>query len=353
MNTAVASGTAACSPARTSWTPLVVIALAQMMMIFNIATLQVSIESISTSFSAPATVVGTAIVTYALVVAGFILLGARVAQMLGARRVFRATVALFGVAMAILALSPGTVTLILGQVVAGASAAALVPTLVVLVSNTYQGRQQEQALGWLGGAPAMGIVLAFLVAGSLATWVGWRFMFGLLVALAAGLYKLGDRLPSEAGRPDVQIDWTGVVLAASAILLISIGANNLASWGPLLAKPAAPFSLLDMSPAPVMILAGIFLGQAFINWSRRRSARQRAPLVSLAVVDTPEERAALFSILVVSALASAVTFLIGPCATTAPAPDGRWVRRRQWQSVEQGRSPADSPQRDARKLGIA
>jgi len=56
---------------------MIVIALAQILMIFNISSLQVSIEGIVSSFGTPATTVGTAIVTYSLVVAGFIMLGAR------------------------------------------------------------------------------------------------------------------------------------------------------------------------------------------------------------------------------------------------------------------------------------
>jgi MFS family permease len=294
---------------RASWLPLVIIAMAQILMIFNVSTLQVSIEGIATSFNASATTVGSAIVAYALVVAGFILLGARIAQMLGSRRVFRMAVLLFGAGMAIMTASVGVPMMIAGQITAGAAAAALVPTLVVLVADNYKGRQQERALGWLGGAPAMGIVLAFLIAGSLATWLGWRVMFGLLVLAAAGIYKFSDKLSPAVGQP-VSIDRVGVALAALSILFICVGSNNLISWGMLLARPAAPFSFVDMSPAPLMILAGLFLGQAFISWSRRRQAAGRPTLVALEVIDTAKERAALGCIFIISALASAITFLI-------------------------------------------
>ncbi len=298
------------SGAKVSWTPMTVIAMAQIMMIFNISTLQVSIDGVASSFNTSATTVGTAIVAYALVVAAFIMVGARVAQMFGALRVFRATVLLFGAGMGIMAVSPGVITMIVAQVVAGIAAAALVPTLVVLVAASYKGRQQEKALGWLGGAPAMGIVLAFLIAGSLATWVGWRGMFGALVALAFLIYSLSAKLSSVAGEASVDIDKVGAVLAALAILFISMGSENLTSWGVLLATSNAPLAPLDMSPAPLMILCGIFLLQAFFAWSRRRSTAGDMTLVALQVTDTPKERAALFSIFIISALASAVTFLI-------------------------------------------
>jgi MFS family permease len=290
--------------------PLVVIALAQILMVFNISTLQVSIEAITSSFRAPATAVGTAIVVYSLVVAGLIMLGARVGQAIGSRRVFRAMLALFGIAMGIMAASPGVVTMIIAQVLAGVAAAALVPSLVVLVADNYSGTERVKALGWLGGAQAMGIVLAFIIAGMLATWLNWRVTFGLLVALAALIFKLSDWLRPIRAEEDVGVDVIGVVLVAAGTFFISIGCNNLTDWGGLLAKPNAPFAILDMSPAPFMIVAGIFLLQAFVSWSSRRRRRHQPLLVALEVVDTRRERSSLFCMFAIGALGSAITFLV-------------------------------------------
>lgn len=293
-----------------SWRPMLVIALAQMLMVFNVSTLQVSIDGITSSYGAPATTVGTAIVVYSLVVAGLILLGARICQAIGSRQVFRAMLVVFGVAMGVMAASPGVITMIFAQVLAGVAAAALVPSLVVLISAHYSGVQQAKALGWLGGAQALGIVLAFLIAGALATWVSWRVTFGLLVLLAAMLFKMSDRLAMIEGRSGVQIDVTGMLLVAGAVFLISIGCNNLTDWGVLLAKPSAPFALLDMSPAPFMIVCGIFLMQAFVSWTRARRAAGAPVLVALEVLDTLRERSALFCMFVIGALGSALTFLV-------------------------------------------
>jgi MFS family permease len=289
---------------------MVVIGMAQILMVFNVSSLQVSIEGIASSFRTPATAIGTAIVTYSLVVAGFIMLGARTGQIFGSRRVFRAMILLFGAAMALMTFSPGAATMMIAQVLAGAAAAALVPTLVVLVADNYKGRQQEKALGWLGGAQPLGIVLAFLLAGALSTWIGWRYTFGFLVLLAAAVYKLSDKFSPIKGRSKVSIDWVGVALAASAVVLISLGANNITDWGMLLAEPEAPFSILELSPAPIMIVCGIFLGQGFFAWSRKRRALGQTPLIALEVVDTPKERSAVFSLFIIGALGSAVTFLV-------------------------------------------
>jgi predicted MFS family arabinose efflux permease len=180
----------------------------------------------------------------------------------------------------------------------------------VLVADNYRGSQQEKALGWLGGAQAMGIVLAFLIAGALSTWIGWRYTFGFLVLLAAVIYQLSGKLNPVKSQADVSLDWVGVVLAASAVLLISLGANNITDWGLLLGGPQAPFTIVDMSPAPIMIVCGIFLGQGFFAWSRRRRAEGKTSLIALEVVDTPKERSAVLSMFVIGALGSATTFLV-------------------------------------------
>lgn len=295
---------------RASWSPMIVIGLAQILMVFNISTLQVSMDGIVASLGVPATTVGTAIVAYSLVVAGFIMAGARVGGLVESRRVFRVTVLLFAAAMVLMTVSINATLMIVAQLLAGAAAAVLVPTLVVLIANHYRGRQKAEALGWLGGAQAMGLVLAFLLAGALATWSNWRITFALLAVFALVIYRMSSRLRTGARQEATDIDRVGVTLAAAGILLIAVGCDNLTDWGLLLAGPGAPFAILDMSPAPFMIVLGIFLLEAFVAWSRRRRETGRTPLVALEVFDTPAERAALFSMFAIGALGSAITFLI-------------------------------------------
>src|SRR5215469_3306551 len=194
MDTAMPSSANSAWEPQASWMPMIVIIVAQILLMFNITTLQVSIDGIASSFGKPATIVGTAIVAYSLVVAGLIMVGARVAEMYGSRRVFRATVVVFGAAMALMAFGPNAVTMIIAQVAAGVAAAATIPTLVVLLADNYKGRQQVKAVALLGAAQPLGIVLAFLIAGSLGTLTNWRITFGLLALLAAVVYRLGEKL---------------------------------------------------------------------------------------------------------------------------------------------------------------
>ncbi len=295
---------------RASWLPMIIILLAQIQMAFNVNALPVSIGPIVETLDTPATTVGTALVVYSLCVAAFVMLGAKLGKLFGERLVFQITVIIHGLAMGLMAVSPDVRVMIGAQALAGLAAAALVPTLVVLVAANYHGDQQAQALGLLAGAPAMAGVLAFLIAGYLGTAFSWRYSFGIMLALSLVVLVLSFRLKSVPRQKGVKIDFVGALLIALAMILISLGFNNLNSWGVVMAKDAAPVSLFGLSPAPFMVLIGIVFGQAFFTWSHYRQRQNKTPLLSLQVLDSSQERSATFSLLIIGALGPAVNFLI-------------------------------------------
>jgi MFS family permease len=296
--------------ARESWVPMVAIALGQMIMSFNVASLPVALGGMVKSFGVPPTTVATGIVAYSMLVAGFVMLGAKLAQRFGALQVFRFAVVLFCASQILMTFSPTATLMIIAQALCGAAGAVIVPSLVALIAENYTGRQQATAVGALGSARAAAGVLAFIIGGVLGTYIGWRPAFGILIAVSAIVFLLSFRLKRDYGRPDVQIDIFGVFLAASAIILISFGFNNLNGWGLALATANAPFNLLGLSPAPVMIVLGVVLGQAFLMWTHRRQAAGKTPLLALEVIDSPEERCAVYALFAVVALEAALNFSV-------------------------------------------
>src|SRR5271165_7544684 len=200
--------TQALSPARPetevrdSWVPMIVIAMGQMLMSFNVAAIPVSMGGMVESFNTPPTTVGTAIVMYSLFVSGFIMLGAKLGQRFGSKIFFQAAVGLFLAAMVTMVISPTAEVMLAAQGLAGFAGAALVPTLVVLIATHYRGKQQAEAVGWLGSARAMAGVLAFLIIGTLERFVSWRVAFGLLIVHAAAILILSFRLKPAVSRPE-------------------------------------------------------------------------------------------------------------------------------------------------------
>jgi MFS family permease len=295
---------------KVSWLPMIIIALAQIQMSFNVSALPVSIGAIVEEFDTSPSSVSTALVVYSLAVAGFVILGAKLGKLIGARLAFQIGVVLHGLAMLGISLSASVAMLIQMQAIAGLAAALLVPTLVVLIANHYKGGQQSQSLGFLGAAQAIAGVLAFVVVGVMGSLVSWRWAFVLIVVIAICVLLLSFKFKSVARDREVKIDWVGAVLAALAIILISIGFNNLKAWGILKADPNAPYSVLGFSLSPIMIVVGIVLGQAFFAWSHRQVQKNKSPLLALEVLDSPTERAATYCLFIIAALGPAINFLI-------------------------------------------
>lgn len=289
---------------------MIIIALAQIQLAFNVNSLQVLIGDIVDDFNTTPGSVSTALVVYSLAVAGFVMLGAKLGKLFGSRLVFQVGVLVVSGAMIGMALSSSPAAMIQYQGLVGLAAAAIVPSLVVLIATHYKGKQQAQCLGLLGAAQAAAGVLAFLISGFLGTFLSWRYAFALLTFLGVLIFVLSFRLKPVERQPGVKIDWNGALLAAIAVALISLGFNYLNDWGLLLAKAGAPFNVLGLSPAPIMIVAGLLVGQLFIVWTGLRAAANQAPLVAPEVLDSTEERAAVYVLLVIGALGPAINFLI-------------------------------------------
>ncbi len=289
---------------------MIVIAMGQALMSFNVAALPVSMGGMVESFGVPPTTIGTAIIMYSMCVSGFVLLGAKLGQRFGSKIFFQVSVALFFVALLLVVFSPSAKFLLLGQALAGLAGAALVPTLVVLIANHYHGEQQAKAVGFLGSARAIAGVLAFLIIGSLERFVGWRVAFGLLLIHALAILVLSFQLKPSHARPEVKIDIVGVILAACGIIILTLGVNNIRSWGLLLAGPNAPMDVLGISPAPLLIGVGIIFISAFLVWTRKRELSGKTPLFAMEVIDSPKERAAVLAMFTIVGMEAALNFSV-------------------------------------------
>ncbi|MDM7830076.1 MFS transporter [Cellulomonas edaphi] len=298
------------TPVRTSWVPMVGLFLAQMLMSFNVAALPVSLGGMVEDFDVAPTAVSTAIVTYGLAVAALVMVGAKIGAKIGWIVAFRIVVAMFAASALMMVLAPSVGWVIGAQAVAGASAAIIVPSLVALIAENYRGDQQATAIGSLGSARAISGVSAFFIGGALGTLVGWRPVFGIVLGLAVAVFVLSFRLRSDKGDPGIRIDAVAAVLIGAAIVLLTLGFNNLNGWGILLARDAAPFDVLGLSPAPVFIVVGIVLGQQFFVWTRRRTRAGHIPLVSLSVLRSSRERAAVYAMFIVVAMEAALNFTV-------------------------------------------
>ncbi|MEJ1087317.1 MFS transporter [Microbacterium sp. Mu-80] len=308
--TADTVGTAQGAEQKTSWLPMVSLFLAQVLMSFNVAALPISLGGMVEDFGVPPTIASSTIVVYGLAVAALVMTGAKLGQLIGWVLIFRVVVALFAGSSLMMIFSPTVAWAIAGQAVAGAAAAIIVPALVALIAENYRGRQQATAVGALGSARAISGVSAFLIGGTLGTLVGWRPVFFIVLGIAVAVFALSFTLRGDRGDASIRIDLVAAVLIGAAVVMLTLGFNNLNTWGATTASEGAPFSVFGLSPAPVLIVIGIMLGQAFFLWTRRRMRLGKVPLIDLSVIDSPRERAAVYAMFIVVALEACVNFSI-------------------------------------------
>lgn len=296
--------------ASVSWLPLIVVVLTQVQASFAVNALTVSMAGITSDLDTAATSVGTAITAGTFAMAAFILLGAKIGARFGTRGVFQIAVAIHATAMAAVALSLNPAMLFIAQASSGAVIALIAPALTVFIATNYTGANQAKAIGLLAAAIPLAGVLALLIAGSFAETIGWRWSFFLVVALGVLNFALSFRLKKVPAQPNLVIDWTGAFLAAGAIVLLSFGFSGLNSWGLWEAGDQAPFDILGVSPAPILIILGLVLGQIFFVWVARRQRQKRSRIFDLRVLASGSELAITACMAIMLFVGTAANFLI-------------------------------------------
>ena len=288
--------------------PLAIVMLIQVQLSFN--AFNVSIQGIVEDLGIPASSVGLALTTGTFAMAGFVLLGARLAARLGVRRALQ--IGMIGPTFAaiVISLTNAGWSLFAVQFLSGTTMALVAPSLTVIIAHNYQGRQQGQAIGFLASAIPLAQVVSLLIAGAFASSIGWRWSFVLLAVLGITNITLSFRLPPIPPRPEVVIDWTGAALSATGIILLSAGFSFLNAWGFLSAKEDAPFDVAGVSPVIFLLIGGAALVHAFFRWTRKRMDEGKPPLFSLDVLRSSKERSIVACMSLMLFIGTATSFLL-------------------------------------------
>jgi MFS family permease len=295
---------------KVSWLPLMVVVLTQIQASFNVNALTVSMAGLTQDLNIPATAIGTAITTGTFAMASFIMLGAKIGSKYGTKRVFQIAVFIHALSMALVAFAANGPMLYIGQALGGAVIALIAPALTVLIAANYSGKQQASAIGFLAAAiPGAGI-LALLIAGNFANTIGWRWSFILVVVLGFINLLLSTKLKKIEPQSALQIDWKGAVLSSSAIILLSFGFSFLSSWGAFRARSGAPFDILGISPAIILLVISGVLIEAFFSHLKKQKEKGKTQLFDLRVLATSEEKATTVAMATMLFIGTAANFLI-------------------------------------------
>ncbi|MFB4271274.1 MFS transporter [Nonomuraea sp. GTA35] len=271
-------------PAGRRMAALALLSLLQFPIAIDVTVVNVALPSIGAQFAAPAASLTWVVTGYTLVGGGLLLLGGRITDLLGRRRMFLLGAGLFGLASLAAGLAPGLPALIAARFAQGAGEALASPAAMSLIALLFPGpAERARALGIWGAISSGGLVAGVLLSGVITELLHWRWIFGINVPLAAAVLlstpKLvpADRPGARAGRLD---------LPGAALL----------TAGPL----SLVYGVLEAAPAAVV--AGVLLLAAFVAVE----ARAGNPLVPLSFF---RHR--------IRAVANAVTVLLSAALSTA------------------------------------
>ncbi|MEU6999840.1 DHA2 family efflux MFS transporter permease subunit [Nonomuraea sp. NPDC046570] len=224
--------------------------------------------------------------SYAIVVAALLLLVGRLADLLGARRVFLAGVVVFGATSVLASLASTGGLLILARFLQGAGAAMILPTSLSLLNATFTGKERGQAFAVWGSTIGAASALGPLLGGWLAEHASWRWAFGinLPLALLICLGTLAFLAPSP--RTGGSVDAVGAVLSVLGLGLLAFGLVEGRTLGWL--ATVEPLTVLgfswDSGPSPVLV-ALCLAALALTGFVRRQAALARSGDPSRALMD--------------------------------------------------------------------
>ncbi len=250
---------------------LALMVTAQFMVILDFSIVNVALPSIQRALAFSPVGVEGVITAYAAAFGGVLILGGRLADQFGRRRIFITGLLAFAVTSLGCALASTAAILIVARVLQGLSAAILAPAALALVTTTFtEGAERNRALGVFGAATALGFVAGQVLGGVLTDLIGWRSIFIINVPVATVAALLSRNAIAADGPIKTRRvpDLLGAVLITSSMALLV--------WAPTRGAQRgwASTGFLAATAVALMLLATFVMLEA----------RRRDPLVRLSIL---------------------------------------------------------------------
>jgi EmrB/QacA subfamily drug resistance transporter len=274
------------------WLALILLCAVQFMVVLDVAIVNVALPTIKNALGFSDANLQWVVSAYTLTFGGFLMLGSRIADLLGRKRLFIAGLVLFSAASLACGLSQSDTQLIVFRAIQGLGAAVISPAALAILTTTFaEGEERNKALAIWGAIAGTGGAVGVLLGGILTDQVGWEWIFflnvpiGLIVILAGqrvlheSRVELGNRSLDIAGAILVTAgltllvyglvttdtySWTSTrvlgALAGAAVLLAGFIAVELRAKAPIL-----PFSIFRLRSLTGANIVGLLLGAAIFS----------------------------------------------------------------------------------------
>jgi EmrB/QacA subfamily drug resistance transporter len=278
---------------RTRWLALIVLCLGDLMIVLDTTIVNVALPSIRADLGFSQTSLAWVVNAYLLTFGGFLLLGGRLGDLFGHRRLFLIGISLFTAASIACGLSTTQGLLVAARAVQGLGGAIVSAVALSLMMNLFtEPAERAKAMGVFGFVMAGGGSLGVLLGGVLTDTLSWHWIFLVNVPIGVAVYALSLKLVPEAGvaKATGRIDIAGAVTVTSALMLAvyAIVKGNDVGWATartiglltaaavLLAifvaiearvsSPLVPLRLFKLRNVATANVVGIFWAAAMFAW---------------------------------------------------------------------------------------
>lgn len=209
------------------WIMLTLLALAQFMVVLDVAVVNVALPTIAKELHFQQSNLQWVITAYTLTFGGFLLLGGRASDLFGRRKIFLGAVTAFFICSLLCGLATSETQLIIARAAQGLTAAMMSPAaLSIVLSEFSEGDERNKALGVWAAVAAGGAAAGVLLGGIITQYLGWRWIFFVNVFVGGGVVLAGLRiLPKHIGEESrkLKLDLPGATLATSGLISLVYG----------------------------------------------------------------------------------------------------------------------------------
>src|SRR6266498_3172212 len=219
---------------RRRWLALAVIVTAQFMVVLDVAIVNVALPTIKTDLHFSQESLQWVVTAYSIFFGGVLVLGGRMADLLGRRRLFMAGLALFTVSSLLDGFAWSEGSLIAFRAVQGLGAALLSPAALSILTTTFEeGRERNVALGIWGAVSGSGGAAGVLLGGALTSSLSWSWIFFINVPVGALVLALSPRLlrESRAALGHRHFDFAGAASITGGLMLLVYAMTRAAQQG--------------------------------------------------------------------------------------------------------------------------
>src|SRR5712672_1724685 len=220
--------------ARKRWVALIVLCLGELMIVLDTTIVNVALPSIRESLRFTETSLVWVVNAYMLTYGGFLLLGGRLGDLFGQRRLFLAGIALFTLASVVCGVSNSQGLLIAARAVQGLGGAVVSSIALSLMMNIFtEPGERAKAMGIFGFVCAGGGSIGVLAGGLLTDALSWHWIFLVNLPIGAAVYALSAMLLKESRAPAAaRLDFGGAVTVTASLMLAvyAIVNGNESGW---------------------------------------------------------------------------------------------------------------------------